>query len=191
MRALPLTILAAACARAPAPVAVAAKPAAGLSDSLLAGCDLEGLELLGAPEQAEGEGLFRLINGGAGVFLRAGFRRAVVQDYETAAGIVYTVELYEMGTPGGAGEVYAGKGGVEGGEAVVAEASTVEGYYGLFRQGRFFFTVTASDEVDDAKATVERMARAVAARLARRWPPGHSERRAAHSPRPCAPPPER
>ena len=73
-----------------------------------------------------------------------------------------------MGTPGGAREVYEAKGGVEGGKPPVAEASTLEGYYGLFRQGRFFFTVTASDDTKASRAAVERIARAVVAWLAPR-----------------------
>jgi len=141
-------------------------PPINLPEVVPTAADLKGLEPTGAPEQAEGEALFRLINGGADVFLRAGFQRAVMQEYGKAPFVVFTLEVYEMGTPTGAREVYAAKGGVEGGKAVVGEASTVESYYGLFRQGRFFFTVTASDEGAGTRETVERIARAVVARLA-------------------------
>jgi len=120
------------------------------------------------PQRAEGQDLFSLINGGAELFLRHGFERAVVQTYSHAAAGHIQVEIYMMATPDGATEVFRRKTGSGEFPLTIGDAGVSGEYYVIFRRGRFLVTVTAGDAAADAKTMVLRMARAVERRIALR-----------------------
>lgn len=122
------------------------------------------------PEVAAGQELFALINGGAEIFLRHGFERAAVQAYSLAGGRHIQVEIYRMGTEGGATEVFLRKAGATERPLAIGDAGIQGAYYILFRRGRFLVTVTAGDAEADAQATLLRIARAIAQRIPASFP---------------------
>jgi len=119
----------------------------------------------GEPDQAAGQDLFRLINGGAELYLQHGFERAVVQDYQGEGKLRFSLEVFRMSTVEGARTIYELRGGTTAEPAHIGEASTVEGYYGLYRQGCYYFSVTASRSRGELRPSIERLARAVVERL--------------------------
>jgi hypothetical protein len=119
----------------------------------------------GPAQVAEGQDLFALINGGAELFLRNGFERAAVQNYNLGGGRHIQVEVYQMRTPDGATEVFARKVGPGDLPFTVGDSGVRGEYYVLFRRGCFFVTVAAGDTNPDAKAAVLRIARAVEKRI--------------------------
>ena len=90
-------------------------------------------------ESYPGKELFSYIDGGAEVFLRCGFVRLEVQEYEGPGGRA-TVEVYDMGSPEGAGCIFRtyGSGGTR--LEVGDEGSRGDGWTS-FRKGRFFVRV--------------------------------------------------
>lgn len=91
---------------------------------------------------AEGNQLFTVIDGGAELYVRLGFRRAVFVSYQSPAGKNINLEIYQMRTPALAREVYAQKVG-EGGHAVdFGAAARFEDYYLNFYKGAYQVTVS-------------------------------------------------
>jgi hypothetical protein len=128
--------------------------------------DLPGWAPDGSPQAAEGQELFALINGGAELFLQAGFDRAATQAYRGDGDRRVDLEIYRMRAPQAAEAVYGKK--VAGGEPRIplgAGGSRGE-YYVIFWQGRFLVTVTGSDPGQDTMQAVERIARSVEGKIA-------------------------
>jgi hypothetical protein len=115
----------------------------------------------GSAQAAAGQELFALINGGAEVFLQAGFDRAVTQAYRGDGDRRVDLEIYRMRTPQAADAVFRQK--TAGGEPPIplgAGGSRGE-YYILFWQDRFLVTATGSDAGQETMSGVERIARLV------------------------------
>ena len=127
--------------------------------------DLGGWRPEGPPQQAVGEELFSLIDGGAEVFLRAGFVWAAIQTYTMPERPSIDLEIYEMTGPEAAQAVFAKK--TEGdGQPIRLGAQAVQGgYYLIFRHGRFLVTVTGADATPDTQAALMDFSRAVEARI--------------------------
>lgn len=140
-------------------------PAGGALRLLPDPVGLQGLEPTGEPQQASGQQLFELIDGGAELFLAHGFENAVAQDYRDRDGSRFSVEIFEMRDEAGARQVYAERGGTTAVHSTIGDASTFEDYYGHYVVGRHYFTVTASRVGDDLRPPIERLARAVVERL--------------------------
>jgi len=120
------------------------------------------------PHQAVGEELFRLINGGAEIFLKAGFSRAVSQAYIQAGRQSIQLEIYEMTGPEAARAVFGQK--TKGnGQPVTLGIQGVDGdYYLIFWQDRFLVTVTGPDATPEIRGILMRLSRAIEARIAER-----------------------
>ncbi|MGQ9652801.1 MAG: DUF6599 family protein [Thermodesulfobacteriota bacterium] len=127
--------------------------------------DLAGWRLDGPPQSVEGEGLYSLIDGGAEVFLKAGFERAVSQTYRSQAGQFVVLEVYEMKGPSSAEKIFAHKAEGGGMPEEMGDAATRGDYYVVFRQGGFVVTVTGSDSKADTLEAVVAIARAVESRI--------------------------
>jgi len=69
--------------------------------------ELGGWQPEAPPHQVMGEDLFSLINGGAEIFLKAGFSRAVSQAYIQAGRQPIQLEIYEMTGPDATPEIRA------------------------------------------------------------------------------------
>jgi hypothetical protein len=106
----------------------------------------------GAPEEYEGEALYAYINGGAEIYHEYGFRRVVLQDYESPAGGAVSLEIFEMGTPEAAYGMFSFKRSGKGRTVPIGNGSELESYYLNFWKGRYLITLTGFDE---EAATVE------------------------------------
>ena len=103
-------------------------------------------------EEYSPEDLFSYIDGGAEAFLRCGFRRLEVGEYDGPEGTV-VVEVYDMGSPEGARCIYGAYG--VGGEPLKAGDGGIQVEGGAyFRKGKFFVRVLGEG---DAPADVARV----------------------------------
>jgi len=140
-------------------------PAGDIAALLPRAGDIAGWAPDGPPQAAQGQELFALINGGAELFLQAGFERAATQAYRGDGDRRVELEIYRMLTPQAAAAVFGKK--VVGGEPRIplgAGGSRGE-YYVIFWQDRFLVTVTGSDATQEMMRVVERMARLVEEKL--------------------------
>lgn len=130
--------------------------------------DLEGLKPEGKPEQAESENLYDLINGGASVFLSNGFKCALLQDYRSKSGILINLEVYQMDSAQNAKKVFDIKAGKVEKKDTVGQDSSLEDYYGLYRQGAIYFTVTVSKSGEEAQKQFKLIARKVIEKISQK-----------------------
>ncbi len=159
-------------------VPATAAPDAGLLHVLPQGAALVGFKPLDPPEQAAGDQLFRLINGGATLYMGAGFKRALLQDYSAPDGALISLEVYQMASPAAARTVFAHKAGKEAAaSAADGKAALVEDYYGLYLQGSFYVSVTAAEVTPSARKQVESLAAAVLGKVTapKAAPPGPAQ----------------
>ncbi len=106
-----------------------------------------------------------MIDGGAEVFLKAGFERAVSQTYRNQAGQFVVLEIYEMKGPSSAERIYAHKAEGGGTPEGMGDAGTRGDYYVVFRQRGYLVTVTGSDSRAETMEAVLTIARAVESRI--------------------------
>ncbi len=112
------------------------------------------------PQTASGEQLFTLINGGAVLYVQAGFSRAVFASYRSAAGWNINLEIYRMKTVEAARNVYTQKIGAQGRPADLGVAALFEEYFLNFYRGVYPVTVSgyASDrQTADGIFTIARI----------------------------------
>lgn len=136
-----------------------------LSGLLPSDKELDGWALLEAPRHAEGDGLFALINGGAELYLKLGFQRAVIADYANKSDQSVTLEIYEMDTPEAAAKLYEKKAGKEGESIFLGDTAVFNKYYLNFRQGKFLVTLTGSDTEKKSIDGLMAMARIVESKI--------------------------
>lgn len=128
--------------------------------------ELGGWALVEAPRHAQGDGLFALINGGAELYLKLGFQRAIIADYANKADEMVTLEIYEMENPGAAHKIYEHKAGKEGKGVSLGDAAMFAHYYLHFRQGKFLVTLTGSDSKEKTIDGLMAIARIVEKKIA-------------------------
>ncbi|MCP3952882.1 MAG: hypothetical protein GY697_11795, partial [Desulfobacterales bacterium] len=102
----------------------------------------EGWVTLESPRTAAGNQLFTVINGGAELYVRLGFTRAVFASYRSPAGKSINLEIYQMKTPALARKVYTRKVGPGGRAMDFGEAALFEDYYLNFYRGSYQVTVS-------------------------------------------------
>jgi hypothetical protein len=132
---------------------------------LPAAADIPGWARDGEAQEFEGEALYEYIDGGAEIYHEYGFRRVVVQDYESAKGKSISLEIFEMGTPAAAYGMFTFKRSGLGQAVELGGGGELESYYLNFWKGRFLATLTG---FDDSSGTVEGLAsfaRVLAAKL--------------------------
>ncbi len=111
--------------------------------------------------------LYDYMNGGAEVYLAFDFREVWTRPYADPGGRELALDVYDMGSPAEAFGVFSCD--REDPEAGIGQAS--EYGFGLLRfwQGKFFVTVTASDEGEDVDEVILELGREVVKHLG---PPG-------------------
>ena len=102
----------------------------------------EGWVYLEEPNIAVGNQLFTVINGGAELYVRLGFTRAVFASYRSVEGKSINLEVYEMKTPAAARKTYDRKTGTSGRAVDVGAAARLEEYYLNFYKGPYQITVS-------------------------------------------------
>jgi len=138
---------------------------AALERLLPSPAEIPGWEPEGPPQEAEGERLFALINGGAEVYLRHGFVRAVLQVYVRSDQALLHVEIYQMAGEDGARRVLAERGGAPTRSVGVGAEGVRGDHYLVFREGSYLISVSGPDSSAEAQRTVLAAARAIASRL--------------------------
>jgi hypothetical protein len=117
------------------------------------------------PRTAEGNQLFTVINGGAELYVRLGFARAVFASYANNAGKGINLEIYQMKSPELAREVYTHKVGDKGRAADFGEAAFFEAYYLNFYKGPYQVTISGYDTDSQTVAGIFAIAGSVDRRL--------------------------
>ena len=128
----------------------------------------EGWTTLEPPRTASGNQLFTIINGGAELYVRLGFERAVFASYASADGKNINLEIYQMTKPEAAREVYAHKTGDGGRAAGFGTASMLADYYLNFYRGTWQVTVSGYGADDRTVAALKTIAGLVDKRLSSR-----------------------
>ncbi|MFC1890225.1 DUF6599 family protein [Thermodesulfobacteriota bacterium] len=141
------------------------KPEGGLLWILPDLADGKALKPEDGPQQAKSDDLYELINGGASVYLKNGFKQALLQDYRSSNGTLFNLEVYELDSSANAKKVFALNGGNPAKKGTIGQGSNLEDYYGLFWQGSFFITVTASETTPEAKGHLKQIAKAVVKKI--------------------------
>jgi len=116
-------------------------------------------------DRAQGEELFALINGGAELFLRHGFRGYVATEYLDPGGVSISLELYRMADPEGARRVFGLKAGADLEKVEVGEEAAQGDYYLLFRAGRVLAVLVGPDSRQETRRGLLTLARAAARRI--------------------------
>ena len=127
--------------------------------------DISGWHQEYEPEIFVGDSLFELINGGAEVYHRFGFVRALATQYADDAGRSISLEVFEMKDVEGAGSIYSDKTGGSGEPLQIGDEAAGEDYYLNFRSGRFLVTITGFDSEPETTEGILLLAGAVAAQL--------------------------
>ena len=123
--------------------------------------DVEGWEPIGDPRTFVGEDLYALINGGAVIYYKYGFRQVITQDYASKDGKSITLEIYEMNSPASAYGIYTIKINTEGKSIDVGDEGILADFYLHFWKGDFLVTLTASDSEETTGSGLLALARAV------------------------------
>lgn len=111
--------------------------------------ELQGWQMEGVPQEAEGEGLFELIKGRAEIYLRAGFKRAIIATYRNQAGKSINLEIFEMVSPESARSVYSQKTGESGEEVSLGNGALLQSYDLNFWKANFQVTLSGHDSGEE------------------------------------------
>jgi hypothetical protein len=115
----------------------------------------------GSPEQAAGENLFLLINGGAEIYHEYGFKQVVMQEYQNNNQKSINVEIYEMNDAASAFGIYSFKTGMDGKSVAIGQDALLEDYYLNFWKGNFIVTLTGFDSEDETIDGITTIARGI------------------------------
>lgn len=120
---------------------------------------------IGTPQQAVGEDLFLLIDGGAEIYHEYGFYRALFITYQNPGGRKVNLELFEMADDDAAFGIYSFKTAAGGERIRLGDEALLEDYYLNMWQARFLVTLTGFDSEDDTIKGLTTLAGAVAAKI--------------------------
>jgi Family of unknown function (DUF6599) len=146
------------------------KAASGLIWILPDAGDIKTLKPEDSAQQAKKDGLYDLINGGASVYLSNGFKQAILQDYRSATGTLFNLEVYELDSTVNAKKVFALKGGDSAKPSVIGQSSILEDYYGLFLQGSYYISITASETTKESQELIKQIAKATIKKIQTKGP---------------------
>ncbi len=125
----------------------------------------DGWKTTGAPATAAGETLFRVINGGAEIYLQTGFRQARFTTFQTPEGLNINLEIYEMSDPAAARSIFAQKTGDTGVKAPYGQEARLEAYYLNFWRDRYQVTISGYKATPETVAAIRVLAATVDKRL--------------------------
>jgi hypothetical protein len=144
----------------------AAQQATGdLSGYLPASGEVAGWKLHNEPKNYRGDELFRMINGGAGIYHEYGFRQALSAEYVDVSGKSISLEIYEMKSPASAYGIYTFKMGDNGKALSIGREALLQDYYLNFWKGNLLVTVIGRDSEERTVEGVVGLAKAVDARI--------------------------
>ena len=136
-----------------------------LFDLLPSESQLQGWQLDDTPQTAVGFELYKLINGGAEIYMQAGFKQAIMATYRNSAGKLMNLEIYEMTSVEGAVDVFKQKIGKQGKKVSIGMAALLEDYFMNFYQGPYQVTLSGDDAEAETVSVLLELAHMVAGRL--------------------------
>ncbi len=144
----------------------AAQQAPGeLSGYLPASGEVVGWKMSGEPKSYRGDQLFRMINGGAGIYHEYGFRQVLSAEYVDVSGRSIGLEIYEMKSPASAYGIYTFKIGDNGKAMSIGQEAMLQDYYLNFWKGNLLVTVIGRDSEERTVQGVVGLAKAVDSRI--------------------------
>ncbi len=126
---------------------------------------LSDIKSMGESRKAEGEELYKLINGGAVIFFQYNFKRALFQEYVLLNGKTINLEIYQMGSLKNAKGIFLKKRGEEGKKLAFGQDGFLADYYCVFRQGPYYITITGEESTKAVRNTLTAIARIVAGNI--------------------------
>jgi hypothetical protein len=126
---------------------------------------LQEWKLDAAPQMAVGLDLFKLINGGAEIYVQEGFKKAILASYSNSKGKMINLEIFEMNSSESARNVYKKKIGKQGKKVPIGDDALLEDYYINFRKGRFQVTLSGDDSEEKTVRMLLDMAHMVARKI--------------------------
>jgi hypothetical protein len=96
------------------------------------------------PVVAQGSELFGIINGGAELYIKHGYKQALFQEYQAGSGKTINIEIFEMPSPEKADSLFGDKGGGKGNLLEIGDKAVLKEYYCMFRKGPYLVTITSS-----------------------------------------------
>ena len=148
--------------------AVSSSAANSLKQFLPGTSDFHKIKSVGETQEATGKELYGLINGGAELYVRYGFKKAIFQEYIMVDDRVITIEIYEMTTSTESEGIFRKKKGEGGLKMNFGQNGILLDYYCLLQQGPYFFTVTGDEATADVRQNITEMARIVMDRISKR-----------------------
>jgi len=134
-------------------------------DLMSAAVEIEGWYLEVEPQVYVGDALFELVNGGAELYHRFGFVRALSTQYSDGKGHSISLDLFEMNDAEAARGIFSEKTGAGGEHLEIGDEASFESYYLNVRSGRFLVTLTGFDSDPETMDGLLKLARAVESRL--------------------------
>ncbi len=122
---------------------------------------LSDIKPLGESRKAEGEELYKVINGGAVIFFQYNFKRALFQEYVMPNGKTINLEIYQMGSLKDAKGIFLKKKGEEDKKPAFGQDGFLADYYCIFRQGPYYITITGEESTKAVRNTLTAIARIV------------------------------
>ncbi len=119
------------------------------------------LKPVGGPQEVEGNKLFDLINGGAVIFFKHNFRRALFREYTLGGSKSINLEIYQMGSPQDAKGIYTIKKEKGGEKLPFGEEGFLFEYFCMLRQGPYFVSITGADATDVVRKALTSIAQQV------------------------------
>jgi len=138
---------------------------AGLMVYLPDSSQVDGWSLAFAPEEAEGDDLFLLIDGGAELYHEYGFKRALVAEYSGPGSRKINIEMYRMRDPFSAYGIFSFKAGAKGEKLNIEDGAVLEDYYLTFYKSDIQISVTALDSSKETRKDLIRFAEAISLKI--------------------------
>lgn len=117
-------------------------------------------------QMAENNELFSFIDGGATLYINAGFNRAVFTSYDDPRGTTVYLEIYCMVSPAAAMTVHHRKAGAAGKKVPMGDDAVLGKSYLNVLTGSYQITVYGDDAVPETSRAIMTISRLIARRLA-------------------------
>jgi len=123
--------------------------------------ELKEMKKDGTAEKASGKELFKLINGGAGLFHKHGFMHVIAQSYTVKNAKSVNLEIYQMDSKKNAVKIYNKRGGKEGKKIPYGQNGTIKDYYCIIQRGPFFVSIVGFDSTKETIDAIIKLASVV------------------------------
>jgi len=141
--------------------AIGDSTADGLHKILPVDSILGDVKSVGGAQEIEGNQLFELINGGAVIFFQHNFKRALFQEYTVRGSKSINLEIYQMGSPQDARDIYTIKKEKGGTKLRFGQEGFLFDYYCMLYQGPYFISITGADSTDAIRKVLTSIAQQV------------------------------